>query len=50
MEIGFIKQIGFVADEYDYLAFSFALTLLFWQISILLRMLIKTLQRKTELP
>jgi hypothetical protein len=50
LEISFIKQIRFVAHNYDYLAFSFALILLFWQISILLRMLIKTLQRKTELP
>ncbi len=50
LEFGLVKQIRFVAHNYDYLAFSFALILLFWQISILLRMLIKTLQRKTELP
>ncbi len=34
----------------DALFLIFILTLLFWQISILLRMLIKTLQRKTKLP
>jgi hypothetical protein len=50
LKFGLVEQIRFVAHNYDYLAFSFALILLFWQISILLRMLIKTLQRKTELP
>ncbi len=39
-----------IATHYDYFVFLFISILLFWQISILLRMLIKTLQRKTELP
>jgi len=39
-----------IATVFDYLIFFFVSILLFWQISILLRMLIKTLQRKSILP
>ena len=39
-----------MANGYEYFAAFFISVLLFWQISILLRMLIKTLQRKPELP
>ncbi len=38
------------ANSLDFIVLSLVSILLFWQISILLRMLIKTLQRKTELP
>ncbi len=49
-KVHFLDQIYRAADSFDYLAALFISILLFWQISILLRMLIKTLQRKTELP
>jgi len=39
-----------VADTFDYLAAVFISILLFWQISILLRIFIKILQRKKQLP
>lgn len=44
------KQLYYAADGYDHFAALFILILLFWQISILLRMLIKTVQRKNVLP
>lgn len=44
------RQLYYAADGYDYFAALFILILLFWQISILLRMLIKTSQRKNILP
>ena len=49
-KVDFLKQLYIEANSFDYLAALFISILLFWQISILLRMLIKTLQRKTELP
>ncbi len=49
-KVDFFTRVYRVADGSDYLAAFFISILLFWQISILLRMLIKTLQRKTELP
>ncbi len=39
-----------IATFFDYLVFSLVSILLFWQISILLRMLIKTLQKEKALP
>lgn len=44
------NQIYLVANLFDYIAFVFISILLFWQTSILLRMLIKTSQRKNVLP
>jgi len=49
-EYSVLDRIFTVATTFDYIVFLFVSILLFWQISILLRMLIKTLQRKTELP
>ncbi len=49
-KVAFLDQIYRGADNFDYITAVFISILLFWQISILLRMLIKTLQRKTELP
>ncbi len=49
-KVSFVEQLYLVANTFDCSAFFLASILLFWQISILLRMLIKTLQRKTELP
>jgi len=49
-KVDFFTRVYRVADGSDCLAALFILILLFWHISILLRMLIKTLQRKTELP
>ncbi|MBA3334382.1 MAG: hypothetical protein H0T08_02105 [Acidobacteria bacterium] len=49
-KVAFLDQVYRGADNFDYIAAVFISILLFWQISILLRMLIKTLQRKTELP
>ncbi len=46
----FTELLFLFANRFDYLVFLLVSILLFWQISILLRMLIKTLQRKTELP
>lgn len=43
-------EIYFAANGYDYFAAFFISILLFWQISILLRMLIKTLQKENVLP
>ena len=45
-----LDRIFTIATTFDYVVFLFISILLFWQISILLRMLIKTLQRKTQLP
>lgn len=50
LQSSFFEQIYLVSNLFDFLAFFFILILLFWQISILLRMLIKTLQRKRVLP
>lgn len=47
---GFIEQMQIVVYDFDYTVFALAIILLFWQISILLRMLVKTTQRKLELP
>lgn len=44
------ELIELIARPLDYLVFLLISALLFWQISILLRMLIKSLQRKPELP
>ncbi len=49
-ELSFTKLLFSFANCFDYLVFLLISILLFWQISILLRMLIKTLQEKTELP
>jgi hypothetical protein len=49
-KVDFFDQVYFAANGFDYLAAFFISILLFWQISILLRMLIKTLQRKPKLP
>lgn len=49
-KVDFLKQLYLEADSFDYLVFLFVSILLFWQFSILLRMLIKTLQRKNVLP
>ena len=48
--VDFLDQVFRAAGISDYIIAFFISGLLFWQISILLRMLIKTLQRKTELP
>lgn len=50
MSFGFLEQLDFVVFHYDYINFTLTFILLFWQISILLRMLIKTLQRNDKLP
>lgn len=49
-ERSFSELLFLFANRFDYFVFLFVSILLFWQISILLRMLIKTLQRKAELP
>ena len=49
-KVDFLDQIYFEANSFDYLAAVLISILLFWQISILLRILIKTLQGKSELP
>ncbi|HLM59383.1 MAG TPA: hypothetical protein VK308_01140 [Pyrinomonadaceae bacterium] len=49
-KVDFLDKVCRAATDFDYLAALFISILLFWQISILLRILIKTLQRKTELP
>lgn len=49
-KVDFLDQVHRAANSFDYFAALFISILLFWQISILFRMLIKTLQRKTELP
>lgn len=43
------KQLFYAANSYDYFVAAFILILLFWQITILLRILLKTLQRKNNL-
>lgn len=50
IHLNLYKEIYLIANIYDFTAFFFAVILLFWQISILLRMLIKTIQRKRVLP
>ncbi len=49
-ELSFVEKLLLIANYFEYINFFLVSILLFWQISILLRMLIKTLQRKTELP
>ena len=49
-ELSLVEQLLLIANYFDYIVFFIVSILLFWQISILLRMLIKTLQRKNELP
>ncbi|MCY7348939.1 MAG: hypothetical protein LH614_22340 [Pyrinomonadaceae bacterium] len=49
-QVDFFDQVYRAAGGLDYIAVFFISVLLFWQISILLRMLVKTLQRKPELP
>lgn len=49
-KVDFFDQVYLAANGFDYLAAFFISILLFWQISILLRMLIKTLQRTNVLP
>lgn len=45
-----IELLDEIARPLDYLVFLLISVLLFWQISILLRMLVKITQRKPELP
>lgn len=49
-KVGFFHRVYQAANSFDWIAAFFISILLFWQISILLRMLIKTIQRKPELP
>ncbi|MBA2334885.1 MAG: hypothetical protein M3449_11235 [Acidobacteriota bacterium] len=49
-KVDFLEKLYRVADTFDYLAAVFISILLFWQISILLRIFIKILQRKKQLP
>ena len=49
-KVGFYQRLYRQANSFDYLAAFFISILLFWQISILLRMLIKTLQKEQTLP
>lgn len=50
IDLPILKIIEFIARPFDYIVFLLISLLLFWQISILLRMLIKSLNRKIELP
>jgi len=45
-----LERFLIIAAIFDYVVFSFVSILLFWQISILLRMLVKTLQKDEALP
>lgn len=45
-----LERIFYRAGNFDFAVFSLVSILLFWQISILLRMLIKTLQKERALP
>ena len=49
-EFHFFHKIYYGARDFDILASVFIFILIFWQISILLRILIKSLQRKDALP
>ncbi len=49
-KVDFLNKLYYEANSFDYFAALFISILLFWQISILLRILVKTLQRKSELP
>jgi hypothetical protein len=49
-KVDFLDKVYRAATDYDYIAAIFISILLFWQISILLRMLIKTLQKENVLP
>ncbi len=46
----FTEKLFIIGNIFDYLTFTLVSVLLFWQISILLRILIKTSQRKNVLP
>ena len=48
-KVDFLEKLYRVADTFDYLAAVFISILLFWQVSILLRIFIKTLQSKNQL-
>lgn len=50
LQSSLIEQFYFVANPFDFFAFIIISILLFWHISILLRMLIITSQRKNVLP
>jgi hypothetical protein len=50
LDSSLIERINLVVLDFDILAAFFISILLFWQISILLRMLIKTLQKESVLP
>lgn len=49
-ELNLIQRLSLIGNPFDYAVFLLVSILLFWQISILLRILIKTTQRKPELP
>jgi hypothetical protein len=49
-EFSLFHKIYYGAGDFGEIAFVFIAILLFWQISILLRMLVKKLQRNSELP
>jgi len=49
-ELSLTEQLLMIANYFDYTVFLIVSVLLFWQISILLRMLIKTLQKDEALP
>ena len=49
-KVDFLDKVYRAATDFDYLAALFISILLFWQISILLRMLIRTLQKESVLP
>ena len=49
-KVDFLDKVYRAAFDFDYVAALFISILLFWQISILLRMLIKTLQKERALP
>jgi hypothetical protein len=49
-KVDFLDKVYRAATDYDYIVALFISILLFWQISILLRMLIKTSQKENVLP
>jgi hypothetical protein len=49
-ELSLIEQFLIIGNYFDYIVFFLVSILLFWQISILLRMLVKTLQKDEALP
>lgn len=50
LSFSFVEQMKIAVFYYDHIIFTLASILLFWQTSILLRMLIKTKHRTIELP